>query len=210
MQWRAVKPMRIGVLVSGNGTNLQALLDAAASEALASATIAVVISNVADAPALARAQRAGVPAFVVEHRNFPSREQFDRAVAAQLQAHAVDLVVLAGFMRILSPWLVAKYRHRIINTHPSLLPAFPGKDAPAQAIAYGAKVSGVSIHFVDASLDGGPLIAQHAIAVEPNDTATELHQRIQQIEHTLLPQVVRAIVQGAITITDRCVTGFGA
>lgn len=202
--------MRVGVLVSGNGTNLQALLDAAATNALAPATIAVVISNVANAPALARAQRAGVPTVVVEHRNFDSREAFDRAVAAQLQAHAVDLLVLAGFMRILSPWLVAQYPNRIINTHPSLLPAFAGKDAPAQAIAYGAKVSGVSIHFVDASLDGGPLIAQRAIAVEPDDTAPQLHQRIQVLEHALLPQVVRAIAQGTILVNHRRVTGFGA
>ncbi len=202
--------MRVGVLVSGNGTNLQALLDAAATAALAPATIAVVISNVANAPALARAQRAGVPAVVVEHRSFASREAFDRAIAAQLQAHGVELVVLAGFMRILSPWLVEQYPHRIINTHPSLLPAFAGKDAPAQAIAYGAKVSGVSIHFVDASLDGGPLIAQRAIAVEPDDTATELHQRIQLLEHALLPQVVRALAQGTVVVNQRRVTGFGA
>ncbi len=201
--------MRVGVLVSGNGTNLQALLDAAATAALAPATIAVVISNVANAPALARAQRAGVPAVVVEHRSFASREAFDRAMAAQLQAHGVELVVLAGFMRILSPWLVEQYPHRIINTHPSLLPAFAGKDAPAQAIAYGAKVSGVSIHFVDASLDGGPLIAQRAVAVEPNDTATELHHRIQQLEHALLPQVVRALAQGTVSVNLRRVTGFG-
>lgn len=202
--------MRVGVLVSGNGTNLQALLDAAANHALAPATIAVVISNVGNAPALARAQRAGIPAVVVEHRSFASREAFDRALAAQLQTHAVDLVVLAGFMRILSPWLVEQYPHRIINTHPSLLPAFAGKDAPAQAIAYGAKVSGVSIHFVDASLDGGPLIAQRAIAVEPDDTAPQLHQRIQVLEHALLPQVVRAIAQGTISVNHRRVTGFGA
>ncbi|MBP9084546.1 MAG: phosphoribosylglycinamide formyltransferase [Kofleriaceae bacterium] len=200
--------MRVGVLVSGNGTNLQALLDAAANNTLAPATLAVVISNVANAPALARAQRADVPAIVVEHGHFASREDFDRAVAAHLQTHAVDLLVLAGFMRILSPWFVAQYPHRIINTHPSLLPAFPGKDAPAQAIAYGAKVAGVSIHFVDASLDGGPLIAQRAIAIEPSDTPVALHRRIQQLEHALLPHVVRALAQGAITVAGRRVTGF--
>ncbi|HPH68123.1 MAG TPA: phosphoribosylglycinamide formyltransferase [Kofleriaceae bacterium] len=199
--------MRVGVLVSGNGTNLQALLDAAARNELGVAQIAVVISNIPNVPALARAQRAQVPHAVVAHRDFASREAFDRAMAAELDAHQVEAVVLAGFMRILSPWFVARYPARIINTHPSLLPAFPGKDAPAQALAYGAKLSGVSVHFVDASLDGGPLIAQRAVPVRADDTAHSLHLRIQQQEHALLPSVVKALASGALTVSGRHVLG---
>lgn len=199
--------MRLGVLVSGNGTNLQALLDAAARNELGVAQIAVVISNIPDVPALARAQRAQVPHAVVAHRDFASREAFDRAMAAVLDAHQVEAVVLAGFMRILSPWFVARYPARIINTHPSLLPAFPGKDAPAQALAYGAKLSGVSVHFVDASLDGGPVIAQRAVPVRADDTAHSLHLRIQQQEHALLPRVVKALASGALTVSGRHVLG---
>lgn len=199
--------MRLGVLVSGNGTNLQALLDAAARTELGAAQIVVVISNIPDVPALGRAQRANVPHAVVAHRDFATREAFDRAIAAVLEAHQVEAVVLAGFMRILSPWFVAQYPARIINTHPSLLPAFPGKDAPAQALAYGAKISGVSVHFVDARLDGGPVIAQRAVPVRADDTAQSLHHRIQQQEHVLLPSVVKALAAGALTVSGRCVLG---
>lgn len=197
--------MKVGVLVSGRGTNLQALLDAQAQGALGAATIAVVISNQPDAPALARAAAAGVPAEVIPHRG-RSREAFETAVLDALGARHVEAVVLAGFMRLLTPHFLARFPLRVINTHPSLLPAFPGADAPAQAIAHAVKLSGVTIHFVDASLDGGPIIAQAAVAVEPGDDAAALHHRIQREEHRLLPEVVRRLAAGELSCQGRLVT----
>jgi phosphoribosylglycinamide formyltransferase 1 len=198
--------MQVAVLVSGTGSNLQALLTAQAQGQLGSAKIAVVISNVANAPALAKAAKHGVAHVTVEHKTFPNRETFDQAIAAILREHNVELVVLAGFMRILSPWFVQQFAGRIINTHPSLLPAFVGKNAPQQALDYGAKLTGVSIHFVDESLDGGPIIVQRSVAILTGDTAQTLHQRIQQQEHEALPQVVSAFANGAIRVDKRTVT----
>jgi len=195
--------MRIGVLVSGTGTNLQALLDAP----LAPARIAVVVSNRPGVPALARAERAGVPAVVIDHKAFATREAFEDALAAELERHGVEAVVLAGFMRLLTAGFVARYPLRIINTHPSLLPAFPGVDAPAQAVAHGVKLAGVTVHFVDASLDGGPIIAQVAVPVLPTDDAATLHARIQREEHRLLPDVVRRLAAGELTCEGRIVVG---
>jgi phosphoribosylglycinamide formyltransferase-1 len=201
MAIEVVEPMKVGVLVSGNGTNLQALLDSRLTRDL----IAVVISNRPGVPALARAERAGVPAVVVDHKAYASREAFEDAMHAELAARSVDLVVLAGFMRVLTASFVARYPLRIVNTHPSLLPAFPGIDAPAQAIAYGVKLSGVTIHFVDASLDGGPIIRQLAVPVFPGDDARALHERIQHGEHKLLPLVVRQLANGELSCEGRIV-----
>jgi phosphoribosylglycinamide formyltransferase 1 len=198
--------VRVAVLASGNGSNLQALLDAQLRGEIAPANIAVVVSNVATAPALQRASKHHIPHHAIAHQSLPDREAFDRAVVEVLQRYQVELVVLAGFMRILSPWFVQQYPQRIINTHPSLLPAFVGSNAPAQALAYGAKVTGVSIHFVDESLDGGPVIAQRAVLVAANDTVTTLHQRILQQEHQLLPQVVRDFANDRIHVENRTVT----
>jgi phosphoribosylglycinamide formyltransferase 1 len=198
--------MNVAVLASGNGSNLQALLEAEACGALAPAHIVAVASNVSTAPALARAVAAKVATIVIQHQEFATREAFDRALYDELSQHKPELIVLAGFMRILSPWFCQQFPMRIINTHPSLLPAFPGKDAPAQALAYGVKITGVSIHFVDASLDGGPVIAQRAVAVEDHDTAESLHRRIQQMEHQLLPEIVNAIAMDAVTISGRTVS----
>ena len=198
--------MKIGVLVSGSGTNLQALLDAQARGELAPAEIAVAISNVAGVPALARATAAGVPAEVVEHRGL-DRAAFEDRLHAQLARHGVEAIVLAGFMRVLTAGFVDRYPLRIINTHPSLLPAFPGLDAAAQAIAHGAKLSGVTIHFVDASLDGGPIIAQAAVPVLEDDDARALHARIQREEHRLLPIVVRCLAAGQLSCQGRLVRG---
>ena len=197
--------MKIGVLVSGRGTNLASLLDAEAAGALAPATIACVISNRPGAAALARAEAAGKPAIVVDHKVFLDREGFERDVITQLDAHGVELVVLAGFMRVLTAHFTDRYPLRIINTHPSLLPAFPGADAPRQAVAHGVKLSGVSVHFVDASLDGGPIIAQVAVPVLPDDDATTLHARIQREEHVLLPAVVRRLAAGLVSCQGRVV-----
>lgn len=198
--------MKFGVLVSGNGTNLQALLDAQARGELAPAEIAVVISNVPDVPALGRAAAAGVPAEVVAHKGL-ARGEFEAELHRALARHGVEAVVLAGFMRVLTAGFVAHYPLRIVNTHPSLLPAFPGLDAAAQAIAHGVKLSGVTIHFVDASLDGGPIIAQAAVPVLDGDDARTLHARIQREEHRLLPIAVRCLAAGQLSCQGRLVRG---
>ncbi len=196
--------MRIGVLVSGRGTNLGALIDARDAGALAPAELAVVVSNVPDAPALDRADAAGIPKTVVDHRGL-ERQAFETKLLDVLAAHDVEAVVLAGFMRMLTTHFLEQFPLRILNTHPSLLPAFPGMDAPAQAIAYGVKTSGVTIHFVDSTLDGGPIIAQAAVPVEPGDDAVTLHARIQREEHRLLPACVRSLAAGELTCQGRVV-----
>ena len=192
--------MAIGVLVSGEGTNLQALIDDGVP-------IALVISNRVDAPALLRAERAKIPSVFVEHRA-RSRESFEDAMHAELADHGVEHVVLAGFMRVLTPRFVDRYPLQIINTHPSLLPAFSGADAVAQALAYGAKLSGVTVHFVDHSLDGGPIIAQTPVPILPTDDVATLHARIRAEEHRLLPRVVRALAAGQLSCQGRTVVGF--
>lgn len=197
--------MNVGVLVSGRGTNLGALLAAQEAGTLAPARIAAVVSNKADAPALDRARAAGVPTAVVDHRAFARREDFDRALVAALAPHAIEAVVLAGFMRILTPTFLDAFPGRVVNTHPALCPAFPGVDAPAQALAHGVKLTGVTVHFVDAGVDTGPIIAQRAVAVRPGDDARALHARIQVEEHRLLPAVVRALAAGRIACEGRAV-----
>jgi len=198
--------MKIGVLVSGAGTNLQALLDAQARGELAPAEIAVVVSNRPQAQALARAAAAGVPAEIVEHAGL-ARIEFETRLLDALARHAVEAVVLAGFMRVLTAHFVERFPLRIVNTHPSLLPAFPGADAPAQAIAHGVKLSGVTVHFVDTSVDGGPIIAQAAVPVEDGDDAAALHARIQREEHRLLPSVVQRLAAGELSCQGRIVRG---
>jgi len=193
--------MKLGVLVSGSGTNLQALLDAEARGALAPGQIAVVISNRPGVKALDRAAAAGKPHVVVDHKKYTDRAAFEDALLEELRS--VDAVVLAGFMRVLTHHFVEKFPLRILNTHPSLLPAFPGVDAPAQAVAYGVKVSGVTVHFVDTSLDGGPIIAQVPVPVEPGDDAAALHARIQREEHRLLPEVVQRLAAGRLSCEGR-------
>jgi phosphoribosylglycinamide formyltransferase-1 len=191
--------MNIGVLVSGAGTNLQALLDAEATGALAPAQIAIVVSNNPAAPALARATAAGKPALAIDHRGL-SRTGFEDLLVAALAG--VDLIVLAGFMRVLTPHFLSRFPGRVINTHPSLLPAFPGLDAPGQAIAAGARESGVTVHVVDASVDGGPILAQLPVPVVAGDTPATLHARIQHEEHILLPRIVREIALGQIVLAS--------
>ena len=190
--------MLLGVLVSGEGTNLAALLAAD----LAPGVIAVVVSNKPGVRALARAEAAGVPAVVVPHAGLP-RHEFEDALVAELERHHVEAIVLAGFMRVLTSRFIERYPQRIVNTHPSLLPAFPGADAPAQAIAHGVKVSGVTVHFVDDSLDGGPIIAQVAVPVLPDDDAAALHARIQAEEHRLLPAIVQRLAAGQLACDGR-------
>jgi phosphoribosylglycinamide formyltransferase-1 len=201
-----VARVRVGVLASGAGTNLQALLDAQARGELAPAEIAVVVSNRPQAQALARAAAAGVPAEIIEHAGL-ARTEFETRLLDALARHAVEAVVLAGFMRVLTAHFVERFPLRIVNTHPSLLPAFPGADAPAQAIAHGVKMSGVTVHFVDTRVDGGPIIAQVAVPVEDGDDAAALHARIQREEHRLLPSVVQRLAAGELSCQGRIVRG---
>lgn len=196
--------MKLGVLVSGNGTNLQALIDAQADGKLAPGELAIVISNNPEAPALARATAAKLPAEVVDHRGL-ERPEFEDRMLALLAAQGVEGVILAGFMRVLSPHFVERFPLRILNTHPSLLPAFPGRDAVGQALAHGVKVTGVTIHFVDTSLDGGPIIAQDPVPVFEGDDADRLHSRIQSAEHRLLPEVVQRLAAGKLSCQGRTV-----
>jgi phosphoribosylglycinamide formyltransferase 1 len=186
--------MRVGVLVSGTGSNLQALLDAD----LAPAEIACVVSNRPGVRALDRATAAGKPALVVDHKAFAGREPFEAALAEVLDAHRVEAVVLAGFMRLLTAGFVDRYRDRMINIHPSLLPAFPGVDGPKQAFEHGAKVAGATVHFVDGGLDSGPIILQAAVPVLDEDDVDALRHRILVEEHRLLPEAVRLLARGAL------------
>jgi phosphoribosylglycinamide formyltransferase-1 len=198
---------RIGVLVSGRGSNLQALLDAA-SRGETGGEIAVVVSNVEGALGLERARKAGIPAVFRDHRG-KKREAFDAEIVEILQAHHVDLVCLAGFMRLLSPAFVSAFPGRIVNIHPALLPAFPGLDAQRQAWEHGAKVSGTTVHLVDEGLDSGPIVAQEAVIVLSGDTVQTLADRILEAEHRLYPRAVRALLDGRFRIEGRRLTVEG-
>jgi phosphoribosylglycinamide formyltransferase-1 len=201
--------MKLGVLVSGAGTNLGALLAAMRAGDLAPAEIAAVVSNRPGAGALERAAEAGVPAEVVDHRAFLTRADFEEALLASLEARGVEGVILAGFMRVLTSRFIDAFPGRIINTHPALCPAFPGVDAPRQAIEHGVKVSGCTVHLVDAGVDTGPIILQAAVLVEPDDTAETLHRRIQREEHRLLPEAARLLAAGRLRLEGRRVRIVG-
>ncbi|MBF5041393.1 phosphoribosylglycinamide formyltransferase [Aggregicoccus sp. 17bor-14] len=190
---------RLGVLVSGSGSNLQALLDACAQPDFP-AEVVLVVSNKPEAFALERARRAGVPTLVLEHQGYGSREAFDAALLAALQAAGVELVCLAGFMRLLSRPFIDFWAGRILNIHPSLLPAFPGLHAQRQALERGVKVAGCTVHFVDAGTDTGPIIAQAAVPVLPGDDEAALTARILTEEHQLYPLAVRLVAQGAVAL----------
>jgi phosphoribosylglycinamide formyltransferase-1 len=202
--------VNVGVLASGSGTNLQALIAAAARGELGPARLAAVGVNVAGCGALERAAQAGIPTFVLDHRAFASREGFDAALLETLRQHGVELVVLAGFMRLLTPSFLAAFPHRIVNIHPALLPMFPGVHAQKQAFDHGVKVSGCTVHFVDAGTDTGPIIAQAAVPVLDTDDEEALRTRILAEEHRLLPGVVRAVAEGRVTVEGRRVRVQGA
>ena len=194
---------RLGVLISGRGSNLQALIDAIAAGRL-DATIAVVISNREDAAGLERARAAGLEAICIPHRAFATRDDYDRALVRELQARDVGLVCLAGFMRLVGTPLIEAFPNRILNIHPSLLPAFPGLDAQRQAIEHGVKVSGVTVHLVTAELDGGPIVVQRAVPVMAGDTAESLAARILEEEHRAYPEAVQLILGGGWRVEGRC------
>lgn len=195
-------PRTIGVLISGRGSNLQALIGAIAEGRL-DARIGVVVSNRAEAPGLARARDAGLEAIVVDHRAYASREQFDRALVEELRARGVSLVCLAGFMRLLSPAFLDAFPNAILNIHPSLLPAFPGVDAAAQALAHGVKVAGATVHLVTGELDGGPIVLQACVPVKDDDTPDTLAARILVEEHRIYPEAVRLMLTGRWALDGR-------
>lgn len=187
---------RLGVLISGRGSNLQAILDAIASGQL-NAELAVVISNRPDAAGLERARRARVETLTIHHQDktrFPTREDYDRELVRQLASRDVTLVCLAGFMRLLSPVFIEAFPNAIVNIHPSLLPSFPGVDAQHQAWAHGVKVSGVTVHFVTAELDGGAIIMQQPVPVHDGDDAEGLAERILAAEHQLYPKAIQTVL----------------
>jgi len=192
---------RIGVLISGRGSNLQALLDAQ-KEGRLGGEIGVVLSNVEAAAGLERARQAGVPAVVCDHRG-RTREAHDGDVIQHLRAHAVDLVCLAGYMRLLSPAFIQAFAGRALNVHPSLLPAFPGLHPQRQALAHGVKVSGATVHLVDEGLDSGPIVLQEAVPVLDEDTEDTLSARILAAEHRLYPRAVALMLSGRYRVDGR-------
>jgi len=193
---------RIGVLISGRGSNLQALIDAAATATLG-AQIAVVISNKQDAAGLERARSAGIETLVLDHRSFPSRDDYDAALARALRDRGASLVCLAGFMRLIGPRLLDAFPNAILNVHPSLLPAFPGVDAQRQALEHGVKVSGATVHLVTGELDGGPIVLQSPVPVRDDDTVDLLSARILIEEHRIYPDAVRIILSGQWRLEGR-------
>lgn len=195
--------MRFGVLVSGRGSNLQSLLDAEREGRLDPGVIACVVSNRPGVQALTRASDAGKPAIVVDHKAYPSRESFEAALVGTLEAHGVQAVVLAGFMRLLTPGFVARWRDRLINIHPSLLPAFPGAHAHRDALAYGVKVSGCTVHFVEPEMDAGPIILQAAVPVLDGDVEETLAARVLAEEHVILPRAVQLLAAGRLSREGR-------
>jgi phosphoribosylglycinamide formyltransferase-1 len=196
-----VARLKVAVLISGRGSNLQALIDACAEPEFPAA-ITRVISNRTDAAGLQRATAAAIPTQVIPHRDYGSREAFDAALTAALEEAAVDLVCLAGFMRLLTPGFVARWRDRLINIHPSLLPAFPGLDTHARALAQGVRFTGCTVHFVRAEMDNGPIIVQAVVPVHGDDDADKLAARVLDAEHRAYPFALRLIGDGRVTMVD--------
>jgi phosphoribosylglycinamide formyltransferase 1 len=196
------KPARLGILLSGRGTNFLAIAESIRTGKLKGAEIAVVISNVADAAGLSAAERLGLPHAVLESKGH-KREDHDADVIASLRAHGVNLVCLAGYMRLLSPQFVAAFPNRILNIHPSLLPAFPGLEAQEQAFAYGAKVTGCTVHFVDEELDHGAIVVQRAIPVLDSDDEHSLAERILVEEHLAYTEAIARVISGEYEVRGR-------
>jgi len=201
--------LKTAVLISGRGTNMQALLDACADPA-APAEIVLVISNVPGARGLDRAARAGVPTEVVDHKQYAGREAFERALTERLERAGVGLVCLAGFMRLLTPWFVGRWRDRLINIHPSLLPAYKGLDTHARALADGVRFTGCTVHFVRPDMDAGPIIVQAAVPVRPGDDADSLAARVLAAEHRCYPLALALVAAGRARVVDERVVIDGA
>jgi len=203
------RPLRLGVLVSGSGSNLQAILDACAARRIC-AEVAVVICNVPDAHALQRARDARVPAVVIPHREHARREDYDARVVSELRGRNVELVCLAGFMRIVTPVLLSAFPQRVINIHPSLLPAFPGMYAVRQAFLGGVRISGCTVHFVDERTDSGPILIQAAVPVVDGDSEESLGARILEQEHRIYPRAIELIARQRVQLDGRRVRIAGA
>lgn len=202
--------MNAGVLVSGSGTNLQALIDASVAGALGPVRLAVVGANVSGCGGLQRAAKAGIPTFSLDHKAFASRAEFEAALVGELRERSVELVILAGFMRILGTGFLSAFPDRVVNIHPALLPAFPGVHAQGQAFAYGVKYAGCTIHFVDAGVDTGPIIAQAVVPVLDDDDEESLRLRILAEEHRLYPAAIRALGEGRVLRDGRRTRVAGA
>lgn len=201
MEWS-----RIAVFASGQGSNFAALVQAQQEGKLGGGSIELLVSDKPEAPVAQRAEEAGIPALLLRPKDFAGRELYEAAIVAELQRRDIGLIVLAGYMRLISPVLLEPYAGRIINIHPSLLPAFAGKDAIGQALDYGVKLTGVTVHFVDGGMDTGPVIAQRSVEVKPGDTADSLTERIHQVEYGLYPEVVAAFAAGKVELNGRITT----
>lgn len=192
----------LGILLSGRGSNFVAIADSIDAGRIPDARIAIVISNKPDAPGIATARQRGLKTLVMPSKG-RSREEHDREVVAALKDHQVELICLAGYMRLLSPWFVRQFPHQILNIHPSLLPAFPGLEAQEQAFAYGVKVSGCTVHFVDEELDHGPIVVQKAVQVADTDDEHTLAERILEQEHIAYTEAIRTVLDGSFAIVGR-------
>ncbi|MBP2000881.1 phosphoribosylglycinamide formyltransferase-1 [Paenibacillus shirakamiensis] len=197
---------RIAVFASGQGSNFQALADAAARNELGGAEIVLLVCDKPMAPVVARAEQAGIEVFLFQPKDYPSREDYEREIAAELTKRSVDLIVLAGYMRLLTSVLVEPYAGQMINIHPSLLPAFPGVRAIEQAYNYGVKLTGATVHLVDGGMDTGPIIAQRTVTIEEGEGIASIEERIHGIEQCMYPKVVSWFAQGLIQIEGRKVT----
>jgi phosphoribosylglycinamide formyltransferase-1 len=197
-----ISSRRIAVLISGRGSNLQSIIDACAAGRL-DAVVAIVISNRADAPGLFRAREAGIEALHLGARDYPDRDAYDRAIVDVLTARDVDVVCLAGFMRLVGKPLLEAFPNRILNIHPSLLPAFPGVDAQRQALEHGVRISGATVHLVNDELDGGPIVLQAAVPVLPDDSVDTLSARILVEEHRIYPEAVAQVLAGGWSLDGR-------
>jgi len=200
--------MNIAVFVSGRGTNLQAIIDEV-SRGLIKAKVALVVSDKGDAYALTRAKKAGIEAFVLSPGGFKTREDYDKKIVEELKKHNVGLIVLAGFMRLLSGYFVKQYENKIMNIHPALLPSFKGMHSIKDAFECNAKETGVTVHFVDEELDHGPIILQEVVNVDENDTLESLEEKIHEVEHKLYPEAIRLFVEGKLKIEGKKVSRGG-
>jgi phosphoribosylglycinamide formyltransferase 1 len=195
---------RVAILISGRGSNMAALLTAAQDPAFP-AEVSLVVSNCADAKGLTAAREAGRATALVDHRRFEDREAFERALQNELETHRIDIVCLAGFMRLLTPWFVSRWQGRILNIHPALLPAFKGLDTHERALAAGVKIHGATVHFVVPEMDSGPIIAQGAVTVRDDDTADTLAARVLAVEHKIYPMALRLVAEGRVRVeAERC------
>ena len=191
--------MRVAVFASGGGTNLQAIIDAD----IETIDIVLVFSNKADAFAIERAKKHSIPVEIIDHKNFETREEFDQAVVNVVEPYNLDLIVLAGYMRILSPVFVRAFKNKIVNIHPALLPSFPGINSGRQAFEYGVKYTGVTVHFVDEGVDTGPIILQDIVKIEDADTEESLLEKIHKVEHRIYPEAIRLVSSGKVEIVGR-------